>query len=111
MPPGKVLDYMNFHLDSYVGFSSTFVTAFYGIYDPMTKSLTIVRGTTRHGSYAVRTVRSSPSTRPAACRSTYSPTELLGISQQPTGDQIIFYRQDHRLAARATNSSAPGGWT
>jgi phosphoserine phosphatase RsbU/P len=41
MPPGKVLDYLNFHLTTRsVGFSSTFVTAFYGIYDPMTKSLT-----------------------------------------------------------------------
>ena len=41
MPPGKVLDYLNYHLTTrYVGLSSTFVTGFYGIYDSTTRTLT-----------------------------------------------------------------------
>ena len=40
LPPGKLLGYLNHHLCArYVSRSSTFVTAFYGIYDPVTKRL------------------------------------------------------------------------
>ena len=40
LPPGKLLDYLNGHLSSkYVGMNATFVTAFYGIYDPASRVL------------------------------------------------------------------------
>ena len=40
LPPGKLLDYLNGHLSSkYVGMNATFVTAFYGIYDPSNRVL------------------------------------------------------------------------
>lgn len=40
LPPGKLLDYLNCHLAArYVGLTSTFVTAFYGIYDSNTRRL------------------------------------------------------------------------
>jgi len=40
-PPGRVLDYLNHHLATrYSQLSSTFVTGFYGIYDPATRLLT-----------------------------------------------------------------------
>jgi sigma-B regulation protein RsbU (phosphoserine phosphatase) len=40
-PPGKLLDYVNRHLTArYTRESDTFVTAFYGIYDPTERSLT-----------------------------------------------------------------------
>ena len=41
LPPGKLLDYLNRHLSGrYIGVTSTFVTAFYGIYDPAKRLLT-----------------------------------------------------------------------
>lgn len=41
MPPGRVLDYLNEHLDRHYGrLSDTFITAFYGVYDPNTRTLT-----------------------------------------------------------------------
>ncbi len=41
LPPGKLLDYLNGHLSSkYVGLNATFVTAFYGIYNPKSRVLT-----------------------------------------------------------------------
>jgi sigma-B regulation protein RsbU (phosphoserine phosphatase) len=40
-PPGRLLSHVNHHLAArYTGNSGTFVTAFYGIYDPATRSLT-----------------------------------------------------------------------
>jgi sigma-B regulation protein RsbU (phosphoserine phosphatase) len=40
IPPSKVLDYLNYHLATrYVHLNETFVTAFYGIYDPATRTL------------------------------------------------------------------------
>lgn len=39
-PPAEVLNYLNFHLATwYTGFTDTFVTAFYGIYDPAKREL------------------------------------------------------------------------
>ena len=39
-PPGNLLEYLNAQLcRSYIGDSDTFVTAFYGIYDPATREL------------------------------------------------------------------------
>ncbi|MCG8583411.1 MAG: serine/threonine-protein phosphatase, partial [Pirellulales bacterium] len=39
-PPGRLLNYLNQQLcHSYIGNSDTFVTAFYGIYDPATRVL------------------------------------------------------------------------
>ena len=39
-PPGKVLDYLNHHLSArYGGLGGTFVTAFYGVYDPAARTL------------------------------------------------------------------------
>jgi phosphoserine phosphatase RsbU/P len=39
-PPGELLSHLNHHLSSrYTSYSDTFVTAFYGIYDPMDRSL------------------------------------------------------------------------
>jgi sigma-B regulation protein RsbU (phosphoserine phosphatase) len=41
MPPGRMLEYVNRHLIArYTVHSDTFVTAFYGIYDPAERSLT-----------------------------------------------------------------------
>ena len=41
MPPARILGYLNEHLVSrYTGFSSSFVTAFYAIYDPAASDLT-----------------------------------------------------------------------
>jgi sigma-B regulation protein RsbU (phosphoserine phosphatase) len=41
LSPGKLLDYLNRHLSKrYIGLSSTFVTGFYGIYDPARRLLT-----------------------------------------------------------------------
>jgi sigma-B regulation protein RsbU (phosphoserine phosphatase) len=41
LPPGKLLEYLNCHLTArYIGQSSTFVTAFYGIYDSHHRRLT-----------------------------------------------------------------------
>jgi sigma-B regulation protein RsbU (phosphoserine phosphatase) len=40
-PPGKFLSHVNYHLASrYTGVSGTFVTAFYGVYDPAQRQLT-----------------------------------------------------------------------
>ncbi len=40
-PPGRILAYLNEHLISrYTSFSSSFVTAFYAIYDPVARDLT-----------------------------------------------------------------------
>jgi sigma-B regulation protein RsbU (phosphoserine phosphatase) len=40
-PPGKVLEYLNYHLAArYMNLSEAFVTAFYAIYDPSERSLT-----------------------------------------------------------------------
>jgi sigma-B regulation protein RsbU (phosphoserine phosphatase) len=40
-PPGELLSHLNFHLSSrYTARADTFVTAFYGIYDPSDRSLT-----------------------------------------------------------------------
>lgn len=40
-PPGRMLEHVNTHLTArYTGDSGTFVTAFYGIYDPSTRELT-----------------------------------------------------------------------
>jgi phosphoserine phosphatase RsbU/P len=39
-PPGEVLQYLNYHLATwYTAFTGTFVTAFYGIYDPTSRKL------------------------------------------------------------------------
>ena len=41
LPPGKLLEYLNGHLAAkYVGMNATFVTGFYGIYDPKSRVLT-----------------------------------------------------------------------
>jgi sigma-B regulation protein RsbU (phosphoserine phosphatase) len=41
MPPGELLSHLNHHLSSrYTAYSDTFVTAFYGIYDPRDRSMT-----------------------------------------------------------------------
>jgi sigma-B regulation protein RsbU (phosphoserine phosphatase) len=40
-PPGELLSHLNYHLcRRYTSYSDTFVTAFYGIYDPSERSLT-----------------------------------------------------------------------
>jgi sigma-B regulation protein RsbU (phosphoserine phosphatase) len=44
VPPGQMLAYVNRHLtDKYTAQSETFVTAFYGIYDPARRTLTYAR--------------------------------------------------------------------
>ncbi len=41
MPPGRVLEYLNHHLATrYMRLGATFVTAFYGVYDPQRRTLT-----------------------------------------------------------------------
>ena len=58
--PAQVLAYLNHHLvRRYTADNRSFVTAFYGVYDPATQTLTYaVPATTRRASSAARTARS-----------------------------------------------------
>jgi len=94
-PPASVLRQVNFQLASrYTGASGAFVTAFYAIFDPASRSLTYARA--GHGPPRLRSLR----------RNTIVPLEgeshfPLGVSAAEdydsttqiveSGDQIVFY--------------------
>jgi phosphoserine phosphatase RsbU/P len=95
MPPGKVLDYLNYHLTTrYVGLSSTFVTAFYGIYDPTQKSLSYACA----GHNPPRVKRCQDGSLLSLDQARGLPLGVLADGGYPEtteqlqqGDQIIFY--------------------
>ena len=94
-PPGNLLGYLNCHLAArYTKDSGTFVTAFYGVYDPATRQITYASA----GHNPPRLKRCADSTR-----STLDGVQRLplGVSAEETypektvqlrpGDQLIFY--------------------
>lgn len=95
MPPGKVLDYLNHHLATrYAGLSSTFVTAFYGIYDPANRLLSYARA----GHNPPRLKRCQDGTLLSLDRAGGLPLGIFPESdyqesrqQLQQGDQLIFY--------------------
>jgi phosphoserine phosphatase RsbU/P len=95
LPPSNVLKYLNYHLASrYTGLSSSFVTAFYGIYDPALRTITY--SSAGHNPPRLKrcsdgSIFSLDQTRGFPLGITddgnYQDAEL----QLYTGDQIIFY--------------------
>jgi sigma-B regulation protein RsbU (phosphoserine phosphatase) len=94
-PPGRMLDHVNRHLAAlYTSHSDTFVTAFYGIYDPAERSLTYASA----GHNPPRLKRCVDGTLALLDGATGLP---LGISPAQTyrertcrlvpGDQLVFY--------------------
>lgn len=95
MPPSTVLDYLNHHLATrYVNLSETFVTAFYGIYDPTGRTLTYSCA----GHNPPRVKRCQDGSLLSLDGATGLPLGIVPesryedkIQQLQTGDQIIFY--------------------
>jgi sigma-B regulation protein RsbU (phosphoserine phosphatase) len=94
-PPSKLLTFLNHHLSArYTNGNGTFVTAFYGIYDPHQRTLTYARA--GHGPPRVK--HDGSTTIDAMDR---APSLPLGIEadeiyqdsvyQLRTGDTVIFY--------------------
>lgn len=95
MPPSKVLDYLNHHLATrYVNHNETFVTAFYGIYDPVTRSLTYSCA----GHNPPRLKRCQDGSLLSLDAASGLPLGIVpasryenAVQQLQTGDQIVFY--------------------
>ena len=95
MPPARLLDYLNHHLATrYVKSSGVFVTAFYGQYDPATRTLTYSRA----GHNPPRVKRCQDGSLLSLDGANSLPLGVLSESryeetqqQLQTGDQIIFY--------------------
>jgi sigma-B regulation protein RsbU (phosphoserine phosphatase) len=95
MPPPTLLDYLNEHLTTrYTDLSGTFVTAFYGIYDPANRRLTY--SSAGHNPPRVKRCQDGSLLSLGAARGlplgVFSDTRY-GEAEQPlqVGDQIIFY--------------------
>ena len=94
-PPARILAYLNEHLVSrYTGFSSSFVTAFYAIYDPAARDLTYACA----GHNPPRLKRCQDGSLLVLNRCTdlplgIEPGVVYSEAVQPLqkGDQIIFY--------------------
>jgi sigma-B regulation protein RsbU (phosphoserine phosphatase) len=94
-PPGKILGYVNRHLTArYTGRSETFVTAYYGIYDPAKKELTYACA----GHNPPRLKRCQDGTLAVLDGAKGLPLGILDqeeyqecVQQLQTGDQIVFY--------------------
>jgi sigma-B regulation protein RsbU (phosphoserine phosphatase) len=94
-PPGKILDYVNHHLITrYTRLSETFVTAFYGIYDPARKELTYACA----GHNPPRLKRCQDGTLTVLDGARALPLGILPQQEYPecvqqlqSGDQIVFY--------------------
>jgi phosphoserine phosphatase RsbU/P len=94
-PPSKILDYLNNHLASrYTNLSDTFVTAFYGIYDPAKRLLTY--SSAGHNPPRLKRCQDGSLLSLEEARgmplgimsgATYEETE----QQLQPGDQIVFY--------------------
>jgi sigma-B regulation protein RsbU (phosphoserine phosphatase) len=95
MPPGAILSYVNHHLTArYTRLSETFVTAFYGVYDPVKRQLTYARA----GHNPPRLKRCQDGTLAVLDGSSGLPLGILpeqdyqeSVQQLQAGDQIIFY--------------------
>jgi sigma-B regulation protein RsbU (phosphoserine phosphatase) len=95
LPPGTVLDYINYHLTArYTRLSETFVTAFYGIYDPAKKELTYACA----GHNPPRLKRCQDGTLAVLDGARALPLGIFAqqkyqecVQQLQSGDQIIFY--------------------
>jgi sigma-B regulation protein RsbU (phosphoserine phosphatase) len=95
VPPGKMLAYVNRHLAArYTAQSETFVTAFYGIYDPARRELTYARA----GHNPPRLKRCADRTLTAldgvnGLPLGISADETYRESRQPlqAGDELVFY--------------------
>lgn len=95
MPPGRVLEYLNQHLTAhYSHLNGTFVTAFYGVYDPARRVLTYARA----GHNPPRLKRCSDGSLLALDAAGGLPLGIVPESQYQDcdlplvpGDQIVFY--------------------
>jgi sigma-B regulation protein RsbU (phosphoserine phosphatase) len=94
-PPGKILDYINSHLvTNYTNTNGTFVTAFYGVYDPAKRLLTY--SCAGHNPPRLKRCQDGSLLSLEGARSL--PLGILADStheetdqQLQPGDQIIFY--------------------
>lgn len=94
-PPGSILNYVNHHLTArYTRLSETFVTAFYGVYDPAKKELTYACA----GHNPPRLKRCQDGTLAVLDGANGLPLGILPeqhyrecVQQLQTGDQIVFY--------------------
>jgi phosphoserine phosphatase RsbU/P len=94
-PPGQILGYVNHHLTArYTRLSETFVTAFYGIYDPAKKELTYACA----GHNPPRLKRCQDGTLAVLNGARALPLGILPqqeysecVQQLQSGDQIVFY--------------------
>jgi phosphoserine phosphatase RsbU/P len=95
VPPAQVLTYLNHHLTArYVNQSGMFVTAFYGIYDPATRTLTY--SCAGHNPPRLKRCQDGSLLSLEGARSLplgiAAPGRYEETTQQlQTGDQIIFY--------------------
>jgi sigma-B regulation protein RsbU (phosphoserine phosphatase) len=107
VPPGLLLTHVNRHLVTrYTADSGTFVTAFYGVYDPSARTLTYANA----GHPPPRLKRCSDGTRDSIDGVRRFP---LGIDEDETypeasrtfrpGDQVVFYTDG------VTEAMSPGG--
>jgi sigma-B regulation protein RsbU (phosphoserine phosphatase) len=95
LPPSTVLNYINAHLTArYTRLSETFVTAFYGIYDPAKKELTYASA----GHNPPRLKRCQDGTLAVLDGTRGLPLGIFAeqeyeqcVQQLQSGDQIIFY--------------------
>src|SRR5205085_2176088 len=95
MPPGRVLDYLNHHLATrYMGLGATFVTAFYGVYDPTRRTLTYASA----GHNPPRVKRCQDGSLLSLDRASGLPLGLWEetnylecVEQLQPGDQVVFY--------------------
>ncbi len=112
-PPSEVFAYINHHLTArYTASSETFVTAFYGIYDPANKELTY----TCAGHNPPRLKRCQDGTLAVLDSARALPLGIFPQQEYPeyvqklqTGDQIVFYTdgitEAHNLAGEMFGTS------
>jgi sigma-B regulation protein RsbU (phosphoserine phosphatase) len=95
MPPERVLDYLNHQLATrYMRLGATFVTAFYGVYDPGKRSLCYASA----GHNPPRVKRCSDGSLLSLDRASGLPLGLVdstqyldSVEQLQPGDQLVFY--------------------
>jgi phosphoserine phosphatase RsbU/P len=95
LPPAQILNYLNHHLATlYTSQNESFVTAFYGVYDPGRRTLTYASA----GHNPPRIKRCQDGTLLALDQASGLPLGITddstydeAVQQLQTGDQIIFY--------------------
>jgi sigma-B regulation protein RsbU (phosphoserine phosphatase) len=106
-PPSKLLNFINRHLVArYTGGTGTFVTAFYGIYDPTTRTLTYSNAghnPPRHKHAGAGVLGSLESSRNLPLGIEPDETYIDITQQFQPGDSIVFYTDG------ITEAHAPGG--